>query len=235
MLNKSDIPIAEVMKVFASYGQEAAYIVPTITGMDKGILDAHGSLREFFKSKGIHDFDTQSQGGASKKIVDIYLIEENSIHETKMSLYRPETKSGDPRIWIYGLPKYAAPFNLLAFLVLGEKLYLVNASNPNLLGNSSTLFEEPKKIEKVYPPAQQIRIQENLCSVTSEIDLPKPKSISPAIAQTRKQQDINKITLKAEPLKELLQVQSTNLDSVESSLLSKLEIISAKGFIDTLR
>lgn len=235
MLNKSDIPIAEVMKVFASYGQEAAYIVPTITGMDKGILDAHGSLREFFKSKGIHDFDTQSQGGASKKIVDIYLIEENSIHETKMSLYRPETKSGDPRIWIYGLPKYAAPFNLLAFLVLGEKLYLVNASNPNLLGNSSTLFEEPKKIEKAYPPAQQIRIQEDLCSLTSEIDLPKPKSISPAIAQTRKQQDINKITLKAEPLKELLQVQSTNLDSVESSLLSKLEIISAKGFIDTLR
>ena len=235
MLDKSDIPIAAVMKVFASYGQEAAYIVPTTTGMDKGILDAHGSLRDFFKSKRIHDFDSQSQGGENKKVVDIYLIEEDSIQETRMSLYRPETKSGDPRLWIYGLPKYAAPFNLLAFLVLREKLYLVNASNPNLLGNSSVLFGALKKTEKITRPSQQINIQEDLFSHKPEVDPPKPKPISKLNDQIRNPPDTKKITLKAEPLKELLQSQSNNLDSVESSLVSKLEIISAKGFIDTLR
>ena len=235
MLDKSDVPIAEVMKVFASYGQEAAYIVPTITGMEKGILDAHGSLRDFFKSKGIHDFDSQSQGGAHKKVVDIYLIEEDSIQETKMSLYRPETKSGDPRLWIYGLPKYAVPFNLLAFLFLGKKLYLVNASNPNLLGNSSVLFGAPKQTEKVTRQSQQIRIQEDLFSQKPEIAPLQPKLIKSKVNLTNNQPVSTQIALKAEPLKELLQTQSSNLDSIESSLVSKLEIISAKGFIDTLR
>lgn len=235
MLDKSDIPIAEVMKVFASYGQEAAYIVPTITGMDKGILDAHGSLREFFKSKGIHDFDSQSQGGAHKKVVGINLIDEDSIQETKMSLYRPETKSGDPRLWIYGLPKYASPFNLLAFLVLGEKLYLINASNPNLLGNSSVLFGAPKKTEKIKIPTQQIRIHEDLFSSEAESLSPQHKPITTLNPQTSDQPDTKKIILRAAPLKELLQSQSNNLDSIESSLISKLEIISEKGFVDTLR
>ena len=215
MLDKTDISISEVMKILASYGQEAGYIVPTITGMDKGILDAHGSLRDFFKAKGIHDFDSQGQGGANKKVIDIFLIEEDSIQETKMSLYRPETKSGDPRLWIYGLPKYASPFNLLAFLVLREKLYLVNASNPRLLGSSSTLFGAPNSAVIATPAPQQI--------ITS--------SSTPA----RRQSASAQITLKAEPLKELLQSESNNLDSVESALINKLEIISAKGFIDTLR
>ena len=44
MLDKSGIPIAEVMEIFVSVGQEADYIVPTIVGMSKDILDVHGSL-----------------------------------------------------------------------------------------------------------------------------------------------------------------------------------------------
>lgn len=214
MLDKADIPISEVMKIFASYGQEAGYIVPTITGMEKGILDAHGSLRDFFKAKGIHDFDSQGQGGENKKVIDIFLIEEDSIQETKMSLYRPETKSGDPRLWIYGLPKYASPFNLLAFLVLGEKLYLINASNPKLLGNSSTLFGAP---------------------TSSVIATTTPQEIVTPSTPTRRQPAPEQVILKAEPLKELLQSESNNLDSVEAALINKLELISAKGFIDTLR
>lgn len=214
MLDKADIPISEVMKVFASYGQEAGYIVPTVTGMDKGILDAHGSLRDFFKAKGIHDFDSQGQGGENKKVIDIFLIEEDSIQETKMSLYRPETKSGDPRLWIYGLPKYASPFNLLAFLVLGEKLYLINASNPKLLGSSSSLFGAPTSSVIATATPQEI------------VTPPTPSRRKPAPEQ---------VTLKAEPLKELLQSESNNLDGVEAALINKLELISAKGFIDTLR
>jgi hypothetical protein len=131
-----------------------------------------------------------------------------------MSLYRPETKSGDPRLWIYGLPKYASPFNLLAFLVLREKLYLVNTSNPKLLGSSSTLFGAPTSAVIATTAPQQI--------------------ITPS-TPARRQSVPKPVTLKSEPLKDLLQSESNNLDSVESALINKLEIISAKGFIDTLR
>ena len=44
MLDKSGIPISEVMEIFVSFGQEAGYMVPTIVGISKGILEAYGSL-----------------------------------------------------------------------------------------------------------------------------------------------------------------------------------------------
>ena len=37
----------------------------------------------------------------NKKLIETLLISENSFHKTKTSLYRPETKKGDPRIWIF--------------------------------------------------------------------------------------------------------------------------------------
>ena len=49
MLDKSGILIAEVMELFVSDVQEADYIVPTIVGKSKGILNANGSLWGFFK------------------------------------------------------------------------------------------------------------------------------------------------------------------------------------------
>ena len=49
MLSKSDKNIKEVMAELAVLGIEAAYIVPTLTGLEKSILDAHEGLRNFFK------------------------------------------------------------------------------------------------------------------------------------------------------------------------------------------
>ena len=113
MITKSDISIVSVIKLLASLGIEAGYLVPTQTGMEKSICDAHSSLRDYFRKNNIHDYEKQGQGTENKVVLDVNLITNTSITKTKMSLYRPPTKLGDPRIWIYGLNEYANPFNLL--------------------------------------------------------------------------------------------------------------------------
>jgi hypothetical protein len=132
MLSKADIPIIDVIKKLASKGIEAGYLVPTETGMKKSILDAHLSLKNYFSQKGIHDFDNQRQGKNSKEVVDIFLVGADSLTKTKMSLYRPESKSGDPRLCVYGLAKYCQPWNLLVFIENLGRLYLVNASSKEI-------------------------------------------------------------------------------------------------------
>lgn len=130
MLKLADRPIEDAIRVLATLGVEAAYLVPTATGLEKSILDAHQSLRDYFKSSGIHDFTAQKQGDAGKKIVPCLISDGVNLVNAKASLYRPETKSGDPRIWFYGLKALAKPGNLLAILVKGGQLHALNLSDP---------------------------------------------------------------------------------------------------------
>lgn len=132
MLSHSDKPIIEVMEDLAEHGVEAGYLVPTQVGLSKSILDAHGSLREFLRAKDIHDFSSQAQGPEEKVVLNVRLVEPERLVPTKMSLYRPITKDGDPRIWIYGLGNYAHAWNLLLFIVAFGDLYVVNASRPEI-------------------------------------------------------------------------------------------------------
>lgn len=117
MLTKSDTPIDNVVAVLATYGVEAGFVVPTDTGLSKSILDAHDGLRRFLKAKSVHDFDTQKQGLDNKKEVSVRLVLPNQFDNRLLSLYRPQTKSGDPRMWIGQLGDYAKPFNLIALIV----------------------------------------------------------------------------------------------------------------------
>jgi len=116
------------MEDLSKYGVEAGYLVPTEVGLAKKILDAHGSLRDFLRRKGIHDYERQTQGQDSKVVLDVFFVEEGKLAPTKMSLYRPVSKEGDPRLWIYGLDRYARPWNLICLIVAFGELYVVNAS-----------------------------------------------------------------------------------------------------------
>jgi hypothetical protein len=142
MLTKADVPLLKIIKFFADHGLEAGYIVPTETGLKKSILDAHNLLRLYFLDKGVHDFNKQAQGINYKVVLDIFIVESSNLIPAKMSLYRPESKSGDPRIWIYDLNKYARAWNLIAFLENDGKLYVVNASDNNLLASKDN-FKSP--------------------------------------------------------------------------------------------
>ena len=139
MLANANIDITKTLSVFRNEGLQISFIVPTATGLKKSIMDATEPFREFLSNTGIHNFDKQKQGTANKKIVETVLISKDNFFQTKTSLYRPETKNGDPRIWVYELSKHASQGDLLAFLSTKDKLIVINCSNCNLLDLIQTI------------------------------------------------------------------------------------------------
>lgn len=139
MLGKSDLAISDAIGAFASHGLAAAFIVPTPTGLKKAIIDAHSGVRSFLKANHLHDFDSQGQGNSEYGVkIDVNLVFQDHVAPQSLSLYRPKTKSGDPRLWT-NLNGYCKPFNLLAmFIGSDRKLYLVNCSDPKLFNSIST-------------------------------------------------------------------------------------------------
>ena len=130
MLAMSDISLDRFLPLFAQTNVPVAFLVPTPTGYGKSIMDATGPVRELLKSSGVHNYETQKQGTESKVLKQAYLVEANKVIRTEASLYRPQTKQGDPRIWIYGLKNYCRPCNLLALIVVDDDIYVFNLSNP---------------------------------------------------------------------------------------------------------
>lgn len=85
---------------------EMTYLELTETGLKKSIMDATVIVRQYLLDEGIHNYNNQGQGEEHKKIIKANIITDDSIIQTKASLYRPKTKMGDPRIWIYKLNKF---------------------------------------------------------------------------------------------------------------------------------
>ena len=135
MLSKSDTNIADVISIFQNLNLDCCFIVPTETGMEKSILDATFQVREFLKEKNYHNFDNQHQGNDNKLIKECSFIGSSETIKSKVSLYRPNTKAGDPRIWFYSLNSYASAFNLLAIFIVDNEMYLLNCSDSNLINN----------------------------------------------------------------------------------------------------
>jgi len=135
MLSMTDTPIELFLPVFAEIGAKVAFLVPTPTGYGKSIMDAIGSVRVFLKESGIHDYERQEQGPENKVVQKAFFVESNRVVETKVKLYRPITKHGDPRIWFDGLRKYCEPKNLLALIVYNKQIYVINLSNAALAGS----------------------------------------------------------------------------------------------------
>lgn len=125
----SDTNIEQFLPIFAKTGVPVAFLVPTPTGFGKSIMDATAPIRELLRNSCVHDYDQQSQGQNNKEIVDTYIVRPDSLIQTDTSLYRPETKKGDPRIWIYNLKTYCQPCNLLALIVIERKIYVFNLSD----------------------------------------------------------------------------------------------------------
>jgi len=135
MLEKSDTPIGEVLKVFNAFEIDVSLLVPTPTGLGKSIMDATASVREYLKEVGYHDYDEQGQGTEEKVIRRAYFVHADRLEETTVSLYRPTTKRGDPRIWFSGLPRYVDPLNLLALFTYQGDIYVVNCAARGILAS----------------------------------------------------------------------------------------------------
>lgn len=109
-------------------------IEPTETGLKKSIMDATGSVRNFLKSENIHDYNLQNQGPNNKVIVSSIIHTGFKTIKTKTSLYRPKTKNGDPRIWIYGLAKIVDPNDIIAITFYNKSFQIFNLSKLDVKG-----------------------------------------------------------------------------------------------------
>ena len=89
-------------------------------------MDATGSVRSFLKSKNIHDFEIQKQGQENKVFVNSVLLGTDETVNSVASLYRPNTKKGDPRIWFKGLGSYAKATDILGIIEFENVLYVLN-------------------------------------------------------------------------------------------------------------
>jgi hypothetical protein len=101
-------------------------IEPTETGLKKSIMDATGSVRSYLKSEKIHDYEFQKQGTESKVIIPAVIHTGFKIIKSKTSLYRPSTKKGDPRIWVYGLTKVADPNDIIGITFYNDSFQVFN-------------------------------------------------------------------------------------------------------------
>jgi hypothetical protein len=118
----------ERIKLLTEKSVEVTLIEPTETGLGKSIMDATGSVRTFLKDKNIHDYELQNQGQESKIQVNSYLVSSDRLIQSVASLYRPNTKKGDPRIWLKGLGTYANANDILGIISFENDLYVVNVS-----------------------------------------------------------------------------------------------------------
>lgn len=120
------------IKILTEKSVEICLIEPTSTGLEKSIMDATGSVRSYLKDKKIHDFALQSQGQDSKIQIASFFIQDKSLVNSIASLYRPNTKKGDPRIWFKGLTSYSSPNDILGILAFDSVLYVINITKLDL-------------------------------------------------------------------------------------------------------
>ena len=137
MIANADYEINEAIIFLNQHSVEATFLVPTTVGLEKSIMDATAPVRDYLKSQNIHDFQEQGKGQANKVKVESFYITESSLVPTSTSLYRPETKHGDPRIWFSKLNTYAKKNNLLAVISYEQKLYILNFSDRKITDSIS--------------------------------------------------------------------------------------------------
>ena len=133
------------IKLLTENSVELTLIEPTKTGLEKSIMDATGSVRSYLKAKTIHDFETQEQGQASKVLLKSILVKDDEFISTVASLYRPNTKKGDPRIWFKGLGTYSKANDILGIIEYQKVLYVINITQLNLKNLLSIGVTNPLK------------------------------------------------------------------------------------------
>tara|TARA_B100000780_G_C21120671_1_gene453897 strand:- start:45 stop:1229 length:1185 start_codon:yes stop_codon:yes gene_type:complete len=118
-------------------------IEPTETGLKKSIMDATGSVRSYLKSENIHDYDTQSQGPINKVIIQTVIHTGFETIQSQASLYRPKTKSGDPRIWFYKLTQVANPNDIIAITYYDNAFQVFNLTQIDIESLINSTIQNP--------------------------------------------------------------------------------------------
>lgn len=118
----------------------------TSTGLKKSILDATTPMRTYFKENGVHDYELQPKGPDNKVIIPTHILTGCKDIPTQTSLYRPLTKDGDPRLWIYGLKEMTEADDIHVIIASGpDELYVMNLTKIDIEKFSESSLSSPIK------------------------------------------------------------------------------------------
>lgn len=132
------------MEYLVNHNVKFTQVQITATGLKKSILDATTPMRTYFKDNNIHDYELQSQGPENKVTKKTFILTGGKVIKTTTSLYRPVTKEGDPRLWIYGLKDTTEADDIHAIIARNpDELYVINLTKINIPHFCETDIENP--------------------------------------------------------------------------------------------
>lgn len=143
-------------------GIEFSVFEPTITGLKKSILDATQQVRTHFEVEKFHFYYSQDQGPENKVKTKAYLLTPEKRIASTASLYRPNTKKGDPRMWFKNLKKLASAGDQVAIIICEDKPYLINISKHLITDELSVPAGPIAKLVKAYIDADTAIAEELL-------------------------------------------------------------------------
>lgn len=117
------------LKFLVNHNVKFTQVEITPTGLSKGILDATAPMRAYFLEEGLHDYSEQLQGQEFKQIRNAVILTADSQCITQASFYRPNTKKGDPRMWIYKLSSFTEGNDIHVLFYFERKLYSINITH----------------------------------------------------------------------------------------------------------
>lgn len=154
-------------KIISIHRGEYALLRFTQTMLNKSIIDASQPIRTLFKNNAIIDYDNIIPGG-EKFYIDGLLIT-NKIEPLKISCYRPKTKTGDPRFWIYGFKKKIRTDEMIYITIYKNKVCIIPLVNYYFSEDTlKNFFEEKNKPKEFYECLQLIKSisHKNILSVS---------------------------------------------------------------------
>lgn len=133
------------LKILTKNSVSLALIEPTETGLKKSIMDATGPVRNYLKENNFHDYEVQQQGPEHKVIIEGFIYDQFKIVKSNVSLYRPVTKKGDPRIWLSGLTNYANPNDIVTLICFEGKIHAFNITQLPIENLITSAISNPLK------------------------------------------------------------------------------------------
>lgn len=132
------------MEYLVNHNIKFTQVQITATGLKKSILDATTPMRAYFKENKVHDYELQRKGQDFKVIIPTHILTGFKDITTQTSLYRPETKDGDPRLWVYRLKETTEADDIHGIIALTPKeLYVINLTKVDIIKYCETSIENP--------------------------------------------------------------------------------------------
>lgn len=120
------------LKTLVNLNVHFTQVEVTAIGLDKSILDATAPMRAYLLEQNLHNYEQQLQGPEHKQLCPAVILTAENKCETSVSFYRPNTKKGDPRLWIYQLGRFTHGGDIYALFVYDKVLYAVNITQVDI-------------------------------------------------------------------------------------------------------